>query len=202
MTALERVETSANKPLEGDIDLEAVLAHVGDDYKRKGLLFLTQVRALGDEFALVKPTLEEPPSRFYVPFHDYPTRDYFRIFARAAQKKHPHLNSAEAWRLQGRAEIATFLEVPIGRVTWALFDGPAQVFERYAQLSKMIATKPIGIPERLGDKRVRITYADPIGSWQYALGLIEAIVQGFRLHPRIAVEMEGQSTIFDIRWGV
>ncbi|MGZ5967785.1 MAG: DUF2378 family protein [Polyangiales bacterium] len=198
----ERVETSASKTLDGEVDLDAVLANVGDDYKRKGLLFLNQVRAIGEEFALVKPTLEEPPARFYIPFHDYPTRDYFRIFARAARKKFPNLPSAEAWRRQGRAEIATFVEVPIGRVTWALFDGPAQVFERYMQLSKMIVTKPIGIPERLGDNRVRITYPDPIGSWQYALGLIEAIVQGFRLHPRVVVEMEGKQTVFDIRWGV
>jgi uncharacterized protein (TIGR02265 family) len=199
---LERLETSASKPLESEVDLAAVLANVGDDYKRKGLLFLSQVRALGDDYEQVRPTLEEAPAHFYIPFHDYPTRDYFRLFDRVARKKFPGVSSAEAWRRQARAEIATFIEVPIGRVTWHLFDGPAQVFERYAQLSKMVATKPIGVPERVGDRRVRITYRDPIGSWQYGLGICEAVVLGFKLHPRVTVEIDGPTTILDVRWDV
>jgi uncharacterized protein (TIGR02265 family) len=197
---LERIETSTHRLLDGEIELAAVLAKVGDDYKRKGLLFLTQIRALGDDFALVKPTLEEPPALFYNPMHDYPTRDYFRVFDRAARKQFPQVGSAEAYRRQARREIVSFLEVPIGRVTWHLCDGPAQLFERYAQLSKMIVTKPIGVPERVADRRVRITYRDPIGSWHYALGICEAIVQGFKLQPRVTVELEGERTVLDVRW--
>lgn len=197
-----RFDTAAAIPLADEVDLQDVLRNVGDDYHRKGLLFLRHVRALGDEFRAVRETLEAPPSRFYVPFTDYPTRDYFRIFDVVARRNHKAVSSGEAWRRQARAEIGSIVEIPLGRLTWHLFDSPMQVFEKYAQLSRMVATRPIAESMAMGDRRIRVTYREPIGSMHYGLGICEGIVLGFRLHPRITVTVDEAETSYDVRWDV
>ena len=202
MTAA-RIETSAGVPFIDEVRLDHVLAEVGDDYRRKGLLFLRHVRALGARFDALKPSLEAPPGLgVYLPFQDYPTRDYLRIFDLVARQRHPDVSSAQAWRLEARSELQGFLGQPIGRVTWSLFDDPRGPLVRYPQLSRMVLTKPVGVPRVLDERRVRIEYQDPIGSLAYAVGVFEGIVLSFRQHPRVTVEIDGPRTAFDVRWTV
>ncbi len=201
--AAERIETSAGVPFTDEVRLDDVLADVGDDYRRKGLLFRRHVRALGAGFEALRPSLEAPPALgLYLPFHDYPTRDYLRVFDVVARRKHPGVASAQAWRLEARNELQGFLGQAIGRITWSLFDDPRGPLVRYPQLSRMVLTKPIGVPDVIDERRVRIEYQDPIGSLAYAVGVFEGIVLSFRQHPRVTVELDGPRTTFDVRWTV
>lgn len=201
--AEERIEASAGVPFKDEIRLDEVLSHVGDDYQRKGLLFLRHVRALGARFDALKPSLESAPALgLYLPFHDYPTRDYMRIFDVVARLRHPGVPSAQAWRLEARTELQGFLGQAIGRITWSLFDDPRGALVRYGQLSRMVLTKPIGVPHVVDERRVRVEYADPIGSIAYGIGIFEGIVLSFGQHPRVTVEIDGPRTVFDVRWSV
>lgn len=195
------IESAASQPLRTSVDLEEVLSRLGDDYTRKGFFFLRHVRALGEDFAAL--TLEAPPKLgMYFPFQDYPTRDYLRVFHAAALKRYPTMPAAQAHRLLGREEIGSFLELAVGRVTFGMFNDPMTFFLAYGEIDRRMMSKPIGTPLKIGERHVRVTYDDPIGSLPYTLGALEGVVMSFKLHPRISVRTSGDQSVFDVRWDV
>jgi len=194
-------ETTASVPLTGDVPLAEVLGRIGDDYSRKGFFFRRHVRVLGEEFHALREELEAPPVLgTYLPFADYPTRDYFRVIDRAARLQFPGLAMAEAHRRFGREELGSFLEQVIARVAWSAFDDPMAVFVGYAELAKRVMTRPHGHAKKIGERHARVEYHDSLGSIPYGIGVFEGVVLAFKQHPRIAVTFDGSVLRYDVRW--
>lgn len=200
-TRVVSFETTASVPLTGDVPLSEVLARVGDDYTRKGFFFRKHVRALGEGFPDLRPKLDAPPALgTYVPFADYPSRDYFRVLDAAARLRFPQLPMAEAHRRFGREELGAFLEFVVARVAWASFDDPMAVFVGYTEISRRVMSRPHGHAKKMGERWARVEYTDPVGSVPYGVGVFEGVVLAFKQHPRVAVSFEGDRLRYDVRW--
>jgi len=197
------IDSTPSMPLIEDVELANVLARTGDDYKRKGFFFHRHVKAVGASFESIRATLEEPPRLgVYLPFNDYPARDYMRLFHHAARTRYPSLAPAQAYRLLGREEIGTYLELSVGRVSFGMFGGPMAAFLAWSELAKRLVNRPVGVAHRVHDRHVRIEFTDPVSSLPYGVGVFEGIVLAYNLHPRVAVREEADRTTFDIRWDV
>ncbi len=197
---MTRIETSAGVALNEDFDPETVIAAIGDDYLRKGIIFRRHVSALGDDFAALP--LEAPPGPSgYAPLESYPARDYFRIFNAVAEREFPGVPRAQQWRLEARREIDALLGTNLGRIERSQLNDPREALLRYQQFSPFVASKPRGTASEL-PKGVRIEYVDPVISIPYGLGVFEGVVLSFGMHPRIAIDIDGDLTSFDVRWGL
>jgi len=197
------IDSRASFPLVEDIELHDVLARLRDDYTRKGFFFQKHLKTLGAAFEAIKTTLEHPPRLgVYVPFNDYPTRDYMRIFHCAARTRFPNVAAAQSYRLLAREELSSWLELTVGRVSFGMFSDPMMLFLAWSEVSKRVMSHPFGVATKVSDRQVRIVYEDPIGSIPYAIGVFEGIVLAYKLHPRVAAREDGDRTSFDIRWDV
>lgn len=197
------IDSTPSIPLIEDVELANVLSKIGDDYTRKGFFFHRHVKTLGSDFDSIRATLEEPPRLgVYVPFNDYPTRDYMRVFHHAARMRHPNVASSQAYRLLAREEIASYLELSVGRVSFGMFGDPMNLFLAWSEFAKRLSSRPVGVAHKVHERHVRIEYNDPIGSLPYAMGVFEGIVLAFKLHPRVSAREDEPKTTFDIRWDV
>jgi len=197
------IDSTPSMPLIDDVELPAVLSRLAEDYTRKGFFFHRHVKTLGPAFDALRPTLEDPPLLgVYLPFADYKTRDYMRVFHHAARARFPGVAVAQAYRLHGRDELASYLELAVGRVAFGMFGDPMMMFLAWSELGQRVMARPYGIAHRVHDRHVRVEYTDSIGSLPYAVGVFEGIVLAFKLHPRVSVRVEGEKTTFDIKWDV
>lgn len=198
-----RYDTTPAVVLTGDAPLAEGLARIGDDYTRKGFFFRKLVRALGDRFAEVKHELEAPPALgTYLPFVDYPSRDYFRLIDATARVRFPSLSMAEAHRRFGREELGAFLELVVARVSFTAFDDPMAVFTAYSEISRRVMSRPHGVARKVGERHAQVEYRDPVGSVPYGIGVFEGVVLAFKLHPRVSVTQEPSLLRYDVRWTV
>ncbi len=197
------IDSTPSTPLLDDVELSEVLASIGDDYTRKGFFFHRHLKTLGAAFDALRPTLEDPPRLgVYLPFGDYKTRDYMRVFHHAARTRFPKLSAAQAYRLLARDEITSYLDLAVGRVAFGMFGDPMTLLVAWSEFAKRLANRPAGVAQKMGERHVRIEYADPIGSIPYAVGVFEGIVLAYKQHPRVSARVDGERSIFDIRWDV
>lgn len=202
-TRIISYETTPSVPLTGDVPLSEALARIGDDYSRKGFFFRKHVRTLGEGFPELRAKLEAPPALgTYLPFVDYPSRDYFRVLDAAARVRFPGMPLAEAHRRFGREELGAFLELVVARVTFASFDDPMAVFVGYAEISKRVMSRPHGTARKMGERWARVEYTDPVGSVPYGIGVFEGVALAFKQHPRVSVTIDGPLLRYDVRWAL
>jgi uncharacterized protein (TIGR02265 family) len=195
------IDGTPSTPLHDDVDLAVVVSRLGADYTRKGFFFHRHIKTLGEAFEAVRPTLEAPPRLgVFLPFTDYPTRDYMRVFHHAARTRFPNVAASQAYRVLAREEIASYLELAVGRVSFGMFGDPMMLFLAWSEFAQRLSSRPIGVAHKRGERHVRIEYEDPIGSIPYALGVFEGIVLAYKQHPRVTATEDGARTTFDIRW--
>jgi len=198
----ERFVTIADVPLQGDVDLEATLANIPESFTTKGMFFTRYVAALGAEWEVLLPSLSEPAKHGrYHSFENYPLRDYLRVFDRVARARFPG-STREAFRLLARGEVEVFAESTLGKVTFALLRDPGATLLRFPDLFRMVTRASEVSSQRLGDRRVAVTYPRYHGSSEQALGLCEGLVQSFDEEPRVDVTHHHveRRLVFDITW--
>ncbi len=197
----ERFVTTADVPLEGDIDLAATLASIPLDFTTKGMFFNRYVAALGAEWEAVAATLLEPEKHGrYHAFESYPMRDYIRVFDSVARARFPG-SPREAFRLLARGEVEVFADSTLGKVTFSLLRDPGATLLRYPDIFMVIARGPELTSERKADRRVAVTFPRYYGSIENGLGLVEGLVQSFDENPRVEVTVgAGREVVFDVSW--
>jgi hypothetical protein len=85
-------------PLSGEFDVEETVRAVPGDHRVKGMFFSRLSQHLGDGWRGIQSTLDQPPKYGrYVPFTDYPQRDYVRLCSAAAKKRFPALPLCESF---------------------------------------------------------------------------------------------------------
>jgi uncharacterized protein (TIGR02265 family) len=197
----ERFVTVPDVPLQGDVDLEATVANIPADFTTKGMFFTRYVAALGAEWEELVPSLREPAKHGrYHAFENYPLRDYVRVFDRVARARFPG-STREAFRLLARGEIEVFSESTLGKVTFSLLREPAATLLRFPDLFKMVTRASECAAQRLGERRVVVTFPRYHGAAEQALGLVEGLVQTFDEEPRVDCTFErDRRVVFDLTW--
>jgi uncharacterized protein (TIGR02265 family) len=187
-------------PLSGGFDVEETVRSIPESHRVKGMFFSRHSRHLGDGWRELQSSLDQAP-RFgrYVAFTDYPQRDYVRIYAAAAKKRHPTLALSEAVRRLARNDIDVFAESMVGGVMLAMVGDARSALAKLplAYAATIRSTMKVRV-EQLEDC-VRVTFDPHFGRWEYQLGQLEGVVAAFGARPRIQTRAEGEARIFDIQ---
>jgi uncharacterized protein (TIGR02265 family) len=196
-----RFTTVADQALEGDVDLEAIVATIPVEFTTKGMFFNRCVAALGAEWEEIAPRLLEPAKHGrYHAFEGYPMRDYVRVFDRVARARFPG-SAREAFRLLGRGDVEVFADSTLGKVTFSLLSEPGTTLLRYPEIFMVVVRGPKATAERRGDRRVAVTFPRYYGSIESGLGLVEGLVQSFDEEPRVDVTVgEDRGVVYDVSW--
>lgn len=198
---LTRFTTRADVALQGDVDLDDTLANIPADFTTKGMFFNRYVAALGAEWEELAPSLSEPEKHGrYHAFESYPLRDYVRVFDRVARARFPG-STREAFRLLARGEVEVFAESTFGKVAFALVREPGATLLRFPELFKIVTRASECTAERLGDRRIAVTYPRYHGAAEQALGLVEGVVQTYDEEPSVDVTIDADRRIvFEVSW--
>ncbi len=197
----ERFVATTKTPLDGDVDLAAVVAVIPRTFEIRGMFFTRYVAAMGEEWERLFPELDAPAKHGrYHAFESYPIRDYMRVFDRVARARFPG-STREAYRLLARGEVDVFAQSTLGKVTFSMTRDPGAILMRYPDLFKVMTTGPEIHGERIGDRHVRITHPEYRGAWEQGLGVVEGLVLAFDEEPRVDVEVDDdRRVVFDVTW--
>ncbi len=196
------VETDPGKPLHGNIDEDSLFPDGNGAFLLKGMFFRPIAKALGRRLDGLIPELERPPGRAgWLPFSDYPQRDYTRLSIAAARIRYPHLSDREALRRLARSDVNVFGDSMIGRVMMSVIGDTGRALAELPTVYDKVAPGPWGFDATAeGDRALRITIANHPGEWCYQVGQCEGIAAhyGDRLRTR-AVPTEA-GVVLHLRW--
>lgn len=196
------VETEPDRPLHGAIDVDALFGDEADRFFLKGMFFRSVAKELGPRLEAVVAELEEPPGRAgWLPFRDYPQRDYTVLSLAAARHRYPNLSDREAIRRLARSDMQVFGDSMMGRVTLSLIGDTHRALAELPTIYQKIASGPWGFEASSeGERRLRYTFANHPGEWSYQVGQCEGIAAhyGDRLCTRVVPN--GRSVTMHLRW--
>ena len=197
-----RYTTTFDAPLEGNLDIDAAVAELPDDYVLKGMFFGRFVTALGDEWGRAQRSLEAPPERGrYHAFESYPMGDYLRLLFEVGRVRFGSRSTREAVRLLARGEVDVFADSTLGKVTFAMLRDPAAALTRYPDAVGILGQGPTIEARRVGDRLVRVTYPKYFGAIEYAVGVLEGLVLAFEEKPRLDLTWANDRCLaVDVAW--
>jgi uncharacterized protein (TIGR02265 family) len=187
--------------LEGDVDLDAVLATIARGVTIRGLFFLRYVKAISTPWSSVSTRLEAPPrGGDYHALARYPLGDYQILLDIAARERAGSASATrEAYRLLGRGEVEVFASTSIGKVAMTMMREPGAALVRYPEVITLVLEGVGGVARRKGDQ-VTITFARFTGAIESTVGTLEAMVLMFDRTPKVDVTVDGPSVTFVVRW--
>jgi len=196
------LETDPHRPLRGDIDEDQLFADASSDFVLKGMFFRRVAKALGRHLERLLPELEVPPGRAgWLPFRDYPQRDYTRLSVAAARLRHPHHSDREALRRLARDDVNVFAESMIGRVMMSVIGDTRRALTELPTVYDKVAPGPWGFAATAeGERALRITIANHPGEWCYQVGQCEGIAAHYGDELRTRVVPRDEGVVLHFRW--
>ena len=86
-------------------------------------------------------------------------------------------------------------------MTFALLRDPGVTLMRFPDMFRMVTRASEASAQRLGDRRVVVTFPRYHGAMEQALGIVEGLVQTFDEEPTVDVTVEpDRRTVFDVTW--
>jgi hypothetical protein len=195
--------TTPNEPLRGDVDLKGLLDACPWSQTIKGVFLESMVSRLGSRWDQVAQTLEAPPrAGRYLPFLDYPLRDYLRLMDAAAQRGFPGVSGREAHRLLSRSVFQTFLGTTAGRVTAPLLGTPLSALGHYVRvytaMTKGSTLRCEALPAGGGG---RLQFRGYRSTEEAAIGVPEGLMMGLGYLPTLRVETLGAGAVdVEVLW--
>lgn len=187
--------------LSGEFDVEETVRAMPSDHCVKGMFFARLSQQLGDGWRDIHSTLERPPKHGrYVPFTDYPQRDYVRLYAAAARKRFPALPLRESIRRLARNDIDVFADSMVGGVMLAMVGDARSALAKLPLAYAATLRSSMKLRVEQLDDGVRITFDPHFGRWEYQLGQIEGVIAAFGTRSRIATSERGTARVFEVRW--
>jgi uncharacterized protein (TIGR02265 family) len=186
-------------PLTGTFDIEETVRAMPDTNRVKGMFFGRLSRELGDGWGDVQHSLDRPP-RYgrYLPFTDYPQRDYVRLYTAAAKKRYPTLALRESVRRLARHDIDVFAESTVGGVMLAMVGDARSALSKLPLAYGATIRSAMKLEVEQLEESVRVTFEPHYGRWEYQLGQLEGVVAAFGNRSRIVTKEEGTARRFDI----
>jgi len=196
------VETEPDRPLHGAIDVDALFGDEADRFFLKGMFFRSVAKTLGPKLDALLGELEQRPGPAgWLPFRDYPQRDYTVLSLAAARLCYPRMSDREAIRRLARSDMQVFGDSMMGRVTLSLVGDTRRALTELPTIYQKIASGPWGFEAHAeGDRALRYTFRNHPGEWSYQVGQCEGIAAhyGDRLCTRVVPD--GRSITFHLRW--
>jgi len=186
----------------GDVDVDELVGAMPADYRLKGMFFQDQVQAMGSEaFATLQPTLDAPP-RFgrYLPFVDYPLRDFLRLLTPAADKRYPTLNRRQAFRKLGRAGFESFRLTTVGKVIVAALTDPLTAIRKMPNAYALVTSPTAVSISVLGPRSARVRLEPYYALPEYDLGVVESIIAYFDAVPTTRLSVEAEALVIESEW--
>lgn len=196
------LQTNPDRPLRGDIDVERLFAEGSELFVLKGMFFRRVAKLLGGHLESLLDELESPPGRAgWLPFRDYPQRDYTRLSVAAARLRHARHSDREALRRLARDDVHVFGESMIGRVMMSVVGDTGRALSELPKVYDKVAPGPWGFEAHAeGERALRITIANHPGEWCYQIGQCEGIAAHYGDQLRARVVPQGRGVVLHCSW--
>lgn len=200
MGAMFDTPLTPDRPFEGAVDIEALIASIPRTYLVKGMFCSRFTEVLGADFETVAAKLISPPrAGRYVPFKDYPQADYTRLALAAAQKRFPRLAVREAVRCIARDDLATFAASMIGKVVLSLAGDARTTLLRSPDAYARVAPGAGVEAAEVDVRTVRVVFTGYRGMPEYTIGQFEGVVLNFGGAPTTVLrDLGGDRLAFDV----
>lgn len=194
------IPLTAGMALPGPLSLEAGLATIPPETTVKGLFFRRFADLLGPDYENVSKSLEAPVKQGkYLPFRDYPQRDYARMAAATARKRFPTLTTREAMRHIAREDFKVFADSMVGKVVLTVAgDARSSLLHVPAAYKAIVPAAPVRTTE-LDPHTVRLVFEPLMGFIEYTLGQLEGVVLAYDGNPLITIHALPKGAVqFDV----
>lgn len=172
-------------------------------FSMKGMFFSRLVDAVGRDWpALSRSLLAPPRAGRYLPFFDYPQRDYAVLLTEATPRLFPRVPEPEAVRRYSRSDIRAFGASTLGSVTLSLIGDPASALLRMPDIYRTMMKGGTVTAERHGSG-VLLRYRDFYGALDnYGIGNVEGLVMHYGARPKIDVDLDddAKSGTYVVHW--
>ncbi len=177
------------------IDLEARIAETPETATAKGMFFEPLARS-GRQWAI-------PCEARYVPFRDYPLRDYMRLLVAYGGKRYPDVPIREAMRRIGWEAFPALMSSVAGRVLYTFAGRDVRAALRLAPEAYKHSIKPGSVTMRVNTpSQVVLEYRDVWNLAEcYQVGVIEGGCRAFGAEARISLRVHSSASIdMLVRW--
>jgi uncharacterized protein (TIGR02265 family) len=184
------VFVDATTVLEGQIDFDSMLTRYPEADSVKGMFFARRVEMLGGASGLeqISGGLRAPPRLGrYVPFVDYPLRDYMFLLGKTVERHYTRVGSREGLRQLARDDLRIFGESMLGRVMLEVAGDAHAALMATPRAFAAVATGMKLEAESVSSTKVVFTFRHVFGAWEYNLGQLEGIVGHFGEKARCAI---------------
>ena len=188
--------------VEGDVDLETVLARYHESFRLKGFFLKKAVETIGvDGYEALAHRLRKPqPGGRYLPFADYPTADFTLLSFTAARTLHPQLGTREAHRRWARDDLLRIGQTVLGKVTMSMVGDATGALLQYPKMYNNVAKGPWGVRAEAVDGGMHIHFDYCPSDEAYQVGQLEGITMHYGVVPSVDVEREGDCVDFHVHW--
>jgi uncharacterized protein (TIGR02265 family) len=176
--------------LGGDVDLDALLDETPTYFTVKGMFIGGVAAELSQKvWKDLQAKLEAPPKLGrYVPFSDYPVRDFQRVMGALARSRYADVGTREGFRRAGRKTFPTFIGgSTIGKVMVSVVGSAQGALLKYPDSYHLAAKGGIATAQATGPTSVSVRWDEYSGSSEFALGLLEGVVLHYGGRPRARV---------------
>lgn len=190
--------------LEGDIDEATRNAEVPPSYVVKGMFFSRLAERLNGCWDEILPLLRQPP-RFgrYVPFSDYPQRDYLTLSIEVVERFYRDVSEREGLRRLARDDFAIFSASTFGRIVLGAIGDVHSALTTMPSVYSKVASGDWEVRGgEIDASTVMLEWVRTYGNWEYQLGQIEGLLNHWRVDYEITVRTPRSDHFqFEVRHG-
>ena len=175
--------------LDGDFDVEEIIARIPTHTTVKGAFISRLASAAAGDWPSLVTRLRSPPKLGrYLPFSDYPIVDYARLLFSSVHRLYPSVGTREGVRRFARDDFRTFTESVLGRVMMATVGDFGSAMRAVPLIFRSVVAGGPRVEVRSnGAQGHRVEFTDFQIPWEYAVGQLEGIVQHYEHQPTIVV---------------
>jgi uncharacterized protein (TIGR02265 family) len=180
--------------LQGRIDFESILTRYPENDSVKGMFFARRVDMLGGIAPFVSELRSPPRLGRYVPFVDYPLRDYMFLLGKTVDRHYASVGSREGLRRLARDDLRIFGESVLGRVMLEVAGDAHAALMASPKAFAAVATGMKLEAESVSPTKVVLTFRHVFGAWEYNLGQLEGIVGHYGAKARCVIYPHSAAT--------
>lgn len=200
---MQRFTLNPSTPIEFDFDPDARIGNCPRSYTTKGMFFSKFVALLGSDWSQLEPHLDVPvKAGRYLPFRDYPVRDYMRLMAATARKRYPQLKFAEGCRQVSRRNMEEFAGSTLGSIMLSLIGSVDSALAKLPSAYRQVMNSGHVSVTPIAEGGARIEYRDYRGWLDCSeIGVIEGIVMHYKKSPTITATLQSDHAgVYEVRW--
>jgi uncharacterized protein (TIGR02265 family) len=191
-TLIKRARLTPSTPITSQPNTLERRKRMPADFMIKGMFFARTLEVLGtDAKHYARELLSPPRLGRYLPFSDYPQRDFSCYATAAAVKRFPMVPSGEAHRLFARRDVEVFATSTLGSVTMSLMRDPKEALLKLPAMYGMVLRGGTCTAASVGPRAAQLSFKDfHAGVDTYAIGHVEGLVLHYGGSPVIELDLQ------------